>query len=304
MSGWTGGGPYREGPSFLICPRCGEILDRAFDDVLACLRCKGMFITPPTAGLAFDDPAWPKDTSAMWWKSSLECPVCANAGATTIMAAQTLEGTVIDRCVAHGLWLDAGELARLTHTTGDELAFLRSKIRGEGVDGNELDTKREQLRRDVEARRKSAELQEAWRASERARQIEDADRRHEAERRATEEQKRIAAAWAAPRAPGALFDPAVPEPKAEPGEPRKLMEPPKVEPPQPVPSQPRPYAPQLTAREELERKIWLDEQRASLAAAIGTLEHELIDARAKVREVEGKLATERARLRMLVEDGR
>lgn len=297
------GGPYREGPSFLICPRCGEILDRAFDDVLACLRCKGTFITPPTAGLAFDDPAWPKDTSAMWWKSSLECPVCANAGATTIMAAQTLEGTVIDRCVAHGVWLDAGELARLTHTTGDELAFLRSKIRGEGVDGNELDTKREQLRRDVEARRKSAELQEAWRAAERARQIEDADRRHEAERHASEEQKRVAAAWAAPRVPsGGLFDPAVPEPKVEPGEPRTLMEPPRVEPP--TQAMPHPYAPHLTAREQLERKIWLDEQRTKLVAAIGTLEIELIDARAKVREVEGRLATERGRLRMLLDYGR
>ncbi len=318
------GGPYREGPSFLICPRCGEILDRAFDDVLACLRCKGIFITPPTAGLAFDDPAWPKDTSAMWWKSSLECPVCANAGAATIMAAQTLEGTVIDRCAAHGLWLDAGELARLTHTTGDELAYLRSKLHG--VDGNELDAKREQLRRDVEARRKTAEQREAWRANERARQIEDADRRHEAERRATEEQKRIAASWAAPRVPsGALFDPAVPEPpKVEPGEPRTLSEPPKVEPPKaeaavepPKTSmserlagarsetyQPRPYAPQLTSREQLEREIWIGEQRTKLAAAIGTLENELIDARAKVGEVEGKLATERARLRMLLEDGR
>ncbi len=321
MSGWTGGGPYREGPSFLICPRCGEILDRAFDDVLACLRCKGIFITPPTAGLAFDDPAWPKDTSAMWWKSSLECPVCANAGAATIMAAQTLEGTVIDRCAAHGLWLDAGELARLTHTTGDELAYLRSRLHGDGVDGNELDTKREQLRRDVEARRKTAEQQEAWRAAERARQIEHADRRHEAERRATEEQQHIAAAWAAPRAPsGALFD-SVPEP----GEPRKLMDPRKVAPkPEPartevpkfVPSQamplvgeseaqqPRPYAPQLTSREQLERETWIGEQRTKLVAAIGTLENELIDARAKVRAVEDKLATERARLRMLLDDGR
>jgi Zn-finger nucleic acid-binding protein len=305
------GGPYREGPSFLICPRCGEILDRAFDDILACSRCKGILITPPTAGLAFDDPAWPKDTSAMWWKSSLACPVCASAGASTVMAAHTFEGTQIDRCAAHGLWLDAGELSRLTRTTGDELAFLRTKIRGEGADGNELDTKREQLRRDVEARRRIAEQQEASRAAERAKQIEEADRRHEAERRATEEQKRLAAAWAAPRAPsGPLFDPT---------EPRLLtVEPPNVEPPKPASprveapkvvgvseaQQPRPYAPQLTSREQLEREIWLGERRTELVRAIGTLEDELIETRAKVREIEGKLAAERARLRMLLEYGR
>lgn len=293
------GGPYREGPSFLTCPRCGEILDRAFDDILACARCKGIFITPPTAGLAFDDPAWPQDTSTMWWKSSLECPVCASAGASTVMAAQTFEGTQIDRCAAHGLWLDAGELSRLTRTTGDELAFLRTKIRGEGADGNELDTKREQLRRDVEARRKIAEQQEASRAAERAKQIEEADRRHEAERRTTEEQRRIAAAWAAPRAPsGPLFDP------TEPTEPRLLaVEPPKVEPPRVADVQ-QPYAPQLTSREQREREIWLNQRRTEVVRAIGALEDELIDVRAKVREIEGKLATERGRLRILLEDQR
>jgi len=285
------GGPYREGPSLLTCPRCGEILDRAFDDILACSRCKGIFITPPTAGLAFDDPAWPRDTSAMWWKSSLECPVCASAGASTVMAAQTFEGTQIDRCAAHGLWLDAGELSRLTRTTGDELAFLRTKIRGEGADGNELDTKREQLRRDVEARRKIAEQQETSRAAERAKQIEEADRRHEAERRATEEQHRIAAAWAAPRAPsGPLFDP------TEPTE-RLAVESPRVEPP------PSP-APLLTSREQRERELRLNERRTEVVRAIGALEDELIDARAKVREIEGKLATERGRLRILLEDRR
>ena len=300
-------GPYREGPSLLICPRCGEILERAFDDVLACLRCKGIFITPPTAGLAFDDPAWPKATSAMWWKSSLECPVCAHAGAPTVMAAQTFEGTQIDRCASHGLWLDAGELSRLTRTTGDELAFLRSKLHGDGVDGTELDTKREQLRRDVEARRKTAAQQEASRAAERARQIEEADRRHEAERRATEEQKRGTAAWAAPRVPsGALFDPREPDPpKVEaPRAEAPRVEPPKVEAPRAEPPKvAHPYAPYLTSRERLEREIWVAERRAEIVTAIRTLEQDLIDARVKVRELEGKLATERARLRLLLEDG-
>lgn len=279
-------GPYREGPSLLLCPRCGEILDRAFDDVLACLRCKGIFITPPTAGLAFDDPAWPKATSAMWWKSSLSCPVCASAGAETIMSAQTFEGTQIDRCATHGLWLDDGELSRLTRTTGDELAYLRGRLHGDGLDGSILDAKREEWRRDFETRRKAAEALGERIAAERAAQIEEADRRHAAETKAAEEQRRIAAAWSSARAPStALFD--TPKPK---------LESPKDE-------------PKLTWREMQEQeqtervaREQREQTRASAIRSIGDLEIKLMEARRLVRDLEDKLSDERLRLRALLDE--
>lgn len=273
-------GPYREGPSFLLCPRCGEILDRAFDDVLACLRCKGIFITPPTAGLAFDDPAWPKATSAMWWKSSLACPVCASAGAETIMAAQVFEGTQIDRCATHGLWLDDGELSRLTRTTGDELAYLRGRLHGDGLDGSILDAKREEWRRDFETRRKAAEALGQRIAAERAAQIEEADRRHAEQQRAAEDKRRIAAAWSSARAPStALFD-----------------APPKVE---PKPTWREMQEQEQTGRVERERR---EQLRAQAIRAVGDLELELMDARRLVRDLEGKLSDERLRLRALLNE--
>ena len=63
-------------------------------------------------------------------------------------------------------------------------------------------------------------------------------------------------------------------------------------------------APLLTSREQRERELRLNERRTEVVRAIGALEDELIDARAKVREIEGKLATERGRLRILLEDRR
>ncbi len=283
-------GPYREGPSFLLCPRCGELLDRVFDDVLACMRCHGIFITPPTAGVAFEDPAWPKDASAMWWKSELPCPICAHAGADTIMAAQIFEGTQIDRCASHGLWLDAGELSRLQRTRGDELAYLRNKLHGDG-DQLQLDAKREQWRRDVDARRRAAEEHDAWLAAERKRQIEEADRRQEEARIALEEQQRVTAALTATRPPSReLFDPPRTEPVA-------LAEPPKP-PPKPEP----PRVPVRTWRETAVRQSRIDERRSEIVRVIGALESELTSLRMQVRELEGKLAGERARLRALIDE--
>jgi Zn-finger nucleic acid-binding protein len=269
-------GPYREIPRFLTCPRCGELLDRAFDDVLACMRCEGIFITPPTAGLAFEDPAWPADAAAMWWKSSLACPICAYHGAPTTMAAQSFEGTQIDRCATHGLWLDRGELNRLAHTTGNELGVLRRKLHGE-ADGAELDAKREAWRRDVEARRKAAEEHNERLAAERQRQILEADRRQAEARMMAEEERRYREALVAPMV--------VSRPPA----------------PELAPRKPDPPRARVVSKADRQRR---DDQRGEVVRSIGELETQLAELRRQVRAVESALSTQRARLRVLVDDDR
>ncbi len=277
------GGPYRALPKFLLCPRCGEQLDRAFDDVLACMRCQGIFVTPPTAGLAFDDPAWPSAASAMWWKSALECPVCAYDGAVTVMAAQVCEGTQIDRCATHGLWLDQGELSRLLRTSGDELSELRRRLTGD-EDVAALDAKREAWRNDVDARRRAAEAHNEWLATRRAREIAEADRKLAAERAAAEEQKKVteALSGASRTASKDLFDP-----------PAAVVS--------PTPNRSPTWREQqeLVLRREAEREQ-VDAKREIVMRAIGELEQQLANLRLAVRDVESKLATERTKLRVLI----
>lgn len=295
----TDQGPYREAPKFLLCPRCGELLDRAFDDVLACMRCEGIFITPPTAGLAFGDPAWPADAAAMWWKSSLACPMCAYHGAPTTMAAQSSEGIQIDRCATHGLWLDRGELGRLARTTGNELGVLRRKLHGDDSDPSELDAKREAWRRDVEARRKAAEEENARLAAERQRQIGDADRREAEARIAAEEERRyreaIGRAWVAPLV--VRRDPPAPPPPPAPPAPPGL----------PVSPQRSPPVPTWREQQDLERARKQEreqsaDQRSEVVRAIGALENQLTELRREIRAIESQLSTQRARLRVLVDD--
>ncbi len=171
-----GGGVYRES-SFMICPRCGELLDLAFDDVYACLRCNGIWVSAPTLALAFGDPAWPAHARTMWWRSALPCPECSRLGSPSTLAAQLCDGVHFDRCSTHGMWLDPGELGRLASTTGDELAELRRRLRGDGADVDRIEQRRSAWRRDLEARRRSAEEYEAWLAEDKTRQIERAEAR-------------------------------------------------------------------------------------------------------------------------------
>ena len=72
----TDAAPFRERPSVLLCPRCGEMLERVFDAVRTCLRCEGVWIATVTLERAFGDPKWPRGSS-MWWRNALECPECA-----------------------------------------------------------------------------------------------------------------------------------------------------------------------------------------------------------------------------------
>jgi Zn-finger nucleic acid-binding protein len=149
------GSPYRERPRFLLCPRCGEALDRVFEGVSSCLRCEGLWIAPATLDAAFGDPRWPGG-NALWWRNSLECPECAFEGKATLMVARLSSDVLVDQCAEHGVWLDRGELGRLMGGAADELAALRDRLAVAAPELDQLVARRETWRADVDVRRKAA----------------------------------------------------------------------------------------------------------------------------------------------------
>lgn len=173
--------PFRERPKFLLCPRCGEMLERAFEAVLTCLRCEGLWIAPAVLEQAFGDPRWPRGPS-MWWRSALECPECASGGETRPMTAVNAGEVVVDRCASHGLWLDRTELFRLLEPTrgGDpgaegpspDLAALRAHLEAPEVELEHLARRRDAWRTDLGLKRKAAQEYRAWLDAEQDRRDE------------------------------------------------------------------------------------------------------------------------------------
>lgn len=162
--------PFRESPKFLLCPRCGEMLERAFEAVRTCLRCEGVWIATVMLERAFGDPRWPRGPS-MWWRNALECPECAAEGAVQVMAAVQAGEAVVDRCASHGLWLDRFELVRLLGTSdavasgagvSPDLAALRARLAVPDVDLEGLARRRDAWRQDAGKRRKAAEEYRSW----------------------------------------------------------------------------------------------------------------------------------------------
>lgn len=252
--------PFRERPKFLLCPRCGEMLERAFDGVLACLRCEGMWIAAVTIEKAFGDPRWPGGPS-LWWRNELECPECAVEGAASAMNAASTGGVLFDRCPSHGLWLDRTELGRLMEIAGGprvegvsaELAALRERLT-EGEAG-QLARRRDAWRTELELRRKAAlEFREALDADQR--------RRAEAEREAAAHDK--SAAQAAERDRAAERD----------------------------------QAAGREARRERDRTIQLlGDVRQEASAEVGRIEARIITLREQLHAAEAELDGARARLR-------
>lgn len=178
-------GPYRERPKLMLCPRCGEILDHAFDAVRICLRCEGVWMGTISIEKAFGDRRWPEARNT-WWRNAVPCPECAMEGMTAIMNAAMVGQILIDRCYQHGLWLDHGELGRLMggitadDRGDDDLAALRERLK---IVDNELEKlleRREAWRADAEMRTKSADEYRAWLAEEQASRLA-AERALEAE---------------------------------------------------------------------------------------------------------------------------
>jgi Zn-finger nucleic acid-binding protein len=121
------GSPYREPPRALSCPRCGDVLERALDGVSTCLCCRGLWIAPPVLDAAFGNSRWPLG-QPLWWRTAIACPACALEGQQTSMAARMSDDVIVDHCATHGVWLDRGELRRLTGGDDDELATLRALL--------------------------------------------------------------------------------------------------------------------------------------------------------------------------------
>lgn len=149
--------PYREGSLFLQCPRCAEMLDRAFEGVAVCPRCQGAWIAQATLDTAFGNPRWPPGQN-VWWQDELECPECAASGTKSMMSARSSNEVMVDACATHGVWLDRGELGRLMSlaTDADELLELRRKIAAV-ADPDGLRQRRQAWRAEIEARRREAD---------------------------------------------------------------------------------------------------------------------------------------------------
>lgn len=147
--------PYRGQPRFLLCPHCGEVLDRSFEGVSACLCCEGLWISPATLDAAFGNPMWPPGRS-LWWRNAVRCPECVFEGHETVMSARMANDVIVDQCSTHGLWLDRGELGRLMGTDGDELAALRDRLAVHAQDLAQVIERRDRWRKDLELRRQAA----------------------------------------------------------------------------------------------------------------------------------------------------
>jgi Zn-finger nucleic acid-binding protein len=131
------------------------MLDRAFEGVSTCLRCEGLWIGPATLDAAFGNPRWPGG-QALWWRNAIDCPECAFEGKQTLMSARMSSDVIVDQCAEHGVWLDRGELGRLMGGAVDELEALRERLAVMAPDLEQLVSRREQWRADIETRRKAA----------------------------------------------------------------------------------------------------------------------------------------------------
>ena len=162
---------YRESPRFLLCPRCTEMLEEIVIGASMCPQCEGVWLTTHTLELAFGDSHWPPGR-IMWWHNQLACPECSRTGSATIMDAKSVNGVQLDACGAHGLWLDRGELGRITMSHDDELAELLRRLEA-NVDPVQLDAKREKWRSDQRSQKEAlaAALEAHARATELAAQL-------------------------------------------------------------------------------------------------------------------------------------
>lgn len=195
------GGPFRERPRFLSCPRCSEILDRGLEGIRTCLRCEGVWLPQATLTAAFEDPRWPGG-QAIWWRNSIECPDCATAGERQMLEARMAKGVLVDRCHQHGVWLDRSELGRLMGVKADELVELQRRLDIPQHEIDALAARRAKWRDELAARREASNEYEAWLDEverQRVAAAEDSERRareREAEAARSKRERDMAAAKA------------------------------------------------------------------------------------------------------------
>jgi Zn-finger nucleic acid-binding protein len=182
--------PYRELPRVLMCPRCGDVLERVVDGVWTCTRCEGVWLTNAMIDRAFGTQRWPGGASA-WWRREVDCPACAGAGEQDAMTPMLVGDLLVDRCSKHGIWLDHSELGRLIGAPSVvEVEALYRRLRPD----EELPEAIVEYRK-----RRAAELGRRARELEEYRAKLAAEQARIAEEQATEQRKRIAELRAAER---------------------------------------------------------------------------------------------------------
>ena len=174
--------PFRERPKFLLCPRCGELLEDAFASALACLRCEGMWLSSLPEDAEEARRAGPPGPR---WRDGIECPECAVGGMASAMLGGTVGDLIYDRCSTHGLWIDRTELVRLMRsvagggaaaTGAPELARLRAHLAAPEVEREQLARRRLAWRAPLDMRRKAALEYRAWLEAEARRRVDGAER--------------------------------------------------------------------------------------------------------------------------------
>jgi Zn-finger nucleic acid-binding protein len=299
--------PFRERPKFLLCPRCGEVLERAFEAVLTCLRCEGLWIATVLLEKAFGDPRWPRGPG-MWWRATLECPECALEGEARTMLAVRSGDIAVDRCPSHGVWLDRTELFRLMG--GDDpgpggvspdLAALRARLDAPDADLEQLARRRDEWRSDLGQRRRAAQEYRAWLEAEQRRRADAAQaiEREEHERRRAREQDLAAARAQEDQAQAGAQAEKAREAKVRADRARAEEELAELE------RARRLHREELArkrAEEERDRQRGiqrLGEARAVASAEVGRLETRIITLREQLRAAEAELDGARARLRVV-----
>jgi Zn-finger nucleic acid-binding protein len=180
-------GPFRDQETLYLCPRCGDVMVAAFEGVHGCVRCQGTWIPQPVVERAFGSPTWPTGANA-WWHRALQCPECASQ-----MNAVSVDSTLVDRCPAHGVWLDQGELRRtLDARDASDLAALHRLLKLD-TPFADIDYASDALRRrqlELTRQRRAQLAVEAEQARVEAEQAREQVERAEAQRRARAEQQR------------------------------------------------------------------------------------------------------------------
>jgi Zn-finger nucleic acid-binding protein len=86
-----------------------------------CASCDGAFVENPALEQMMGEmrkAPWELPEAA-GEAGARACPACAEA-----MVVQHLEGVEVDRCAAHGVWFDAGELAIALHGSAPPRGWL------------------------------------------------------------------------------------------------------------------------------------------------------------------------------------
>jgi Zn-finger nucleic acid-binding protein len=116
------------------CPRCSVLLTRReFSDIAIhdCTVCAGLFLDHHAIAELLADPEHGRidallgipgapSTALAPSETGLACPVCSDA--LTRRMSDSGAGTILDVCVRHGVYFDAGELQAI-------LVFVRRTVR-------------------------------------------------------------------------------------------------------------------------------------------------------------------------------